>query len=252
LTDEPPPRPRTTILIAIGVVFVVSQLIPFGGVVLYPLTLFTTWVHEMGHGLTALALGGDFRELQIFGNAGGFARFSLEPEGWKHALVAAGGLLAPPIVGSALLAFVHGPRRARVVLAILAAALVLSIIVYVRSAVGVVAMAAVAALLGWAAWRGFAQNPHRRVVLVQVLGVLLALDTLTRMVSYAFMGKVVVDGEQHASDISKVADGFGGHYLLWGLLIVIVAVGLLALSLWWAWRRPAPQTVAAKIARSAR
>ena len=35
------------------------SLTPWGPLILYPFTLFTTWVHEMGHGLTALAFGGE-------------------------------------------------------------------------------------------------------------------------------------------------------------------------------------------------
>jgi hypothetical protein len=228
-------HPRTAILIAVALVYIVGAYVPFGHEALYPLTLFTTWVHEMGHGLTALILGGDFKELAIFKNASGWAMCYAAP-GWREALVSAGGLLAPPIVGSAIIAGVHGPKRARWVLGILAGAIVLSLVIYVRSATGIIAMPIVAALLGWAAWRGL--EPDHRVVLVQVLGVVLALDTLTRMVAYVFMNEVVVDGVKRPSDISNVADNFGGSYVIWGMIITIIAVGMLGLAAWWAWRRP--------------
>ena len=109
-------RPRSAILIAAAVLFVTSHWIPFGRQLLYPLTLFTTWVHEMGHGLTALLAGGHFDHLEIYSNAGGLA-FAYAERGWPMALVAAGGLLAPPLVGALILAIVHGPRRARTCLA---------------------------------------------------------------------------------------------------------------------------------------
>src|SRR5204863_9996218 len=98
--------PRSTILIAAGVYFVVSAWVPFGSTLLYPLTLFTTWVHEMGHGLTALVCGGWFVELEIHADAGGLARAGAAT-GWPDALVAAGGLLAPPLLGTVILATVH-------------------------------------------------------------------------------------------------------------------------------------------------
>ena len=230
-------RPRNAILLAAALIYVISYYVPFGGTVLYPLTLFTTWVHEMGHGLTALVLGGEFHSLEIFRNASGLADCYAAP-GWREAMVCLGGLLAPPLLGAAILAFVHGPRRARVVLAVLAAALVTSLVLYVRSPAGLVAMPLVAMVLGWAAWRGFSEDPSRRVVLVQVLGVVLALDTLTRMVSYVFKDAVVVDGKTSPSDIQMVADNLGGHYVLWGIAVTVFAVGLLALASWWAWRRP--------------
>lgn len=227
-------HPRTAILLAAGVLFVISAWLPFGTTILYPLTLFTTWVHEMGHGLTALAIGGRFTELVIRSDAGGYAMAGAAG-GWPDALVDAGGLLAPPIVGSLILAFVHGPRRARIVLALLAGALVASVIVYVRSVTGVIAMPIVAVLLGWASWRGFADKPHRRVVLAQMLGVMLALDTVTRMVGYA-MSTEARPGEK--SDVQNIADQLGGPYWMWGLAIIAIALSLLALSAWWAWRRP--------------
>lgn len=230
-------RPRSAILLAIAIVYIVANWLPFGGTALYPLTLFTTWVHEMGHGLTALAMGGQFESLEIYRNAGGLAH-CYAAHGWREAMVGAGGLLAPPILGSAIIAFVHGPRRARILLGALAGALVLSVIIYVRSAAGVIAMPIVAVALGWSAWRGFAENPQRRVVLAQILGVLLALDTLTRMVSYAFTTSVNVDGKPSASDITIITDNAGGSYILWGMLITAIALGLLALASWWAWRRP--------------
>jgi hypothetical protein len=226
-------RPRSIIMVAALTVFVITAWVPFGSTALYPLTLFTTWVHEMGHGLTALLAGGQFHSLEIHGNAGGLAH-AYAAAGWPEALVSAGGMLAPPLLGALLLAFVHTPRVARVVLAVLASAIVLSLVVWVRSAAGIIAMPLVAALLGWAAWRGFAGNPGRRVLLVQVLSVILGVDTLTRMVAYSFMDATSA-GQR--SDVSAIADNLGGHHLVWGLVITTLGLGMLALGLWRAWRR---------------
>ncbi|MDB4957572.1 MAG: hypothetical protein JWO36_5141 [Myxococcales bacterium] len=238
-------RPRNAILLAAVLVFVVSSWVPFGSTALYPLSLFTTWVHEMGHGLTALILGGQFDHLMIFRDGSGLAYCGAAP-GWPMALVSLGGLLAPPILGTVILGVVHGPRRARIFLALLAAALVVSMLIFVRSPAGLISMPLVAALLAWAAWRGFAEKPERRVILAQVLGVMLAVDTLTRMVSYVFEKKVTVDGVESTSDIGSVAENLGGHYYLWGMLVTAIAVGLLALGMWWAWGRPAKQLAPAK------
>ena len=109
-----------------------------------------------------------------------------------------------------------------------------------RSTTGWSAVPIVAAGLGYAAWRGLGGSPVRRVVLVQVLGVVLALDTPTRMVHYVFEDEVVIDGVKRPSDIHAVAAGLGGSYILWGCVVTVIAVGLLALALWWAWRRPEP------------
>jgi hypothetical protein len=198
---------------------------------LYPLTLFTTWVHEMGHGLTALVMGGHFSELEINANAGGLAH-AWAARGWPEAFVAAGGLLAPPLLGAAILASVHGPRRARAFLIVLVVALFVSLILYVRTTVGIVAMSAVAVGLAWVAW-AFREKPERRVLVAQFLAVILAIDTLTRMVGYAFMGRLKT-GER--SDVGLITDNVGGHHALWGLAITVIALGTLTLGLWWAWR----------------
>jgi hypothetical protein len=237
-------RPRTAIIVAAVSVFVISHWIPFGDLALYPLTLFTTWVHEMGHGLTALAVGGEFRELSIFADGSGLASCGA-PHGVPEAMVSLGGLLAPPIAGTAILALVHGPRRARLVLGLFALALVVSMVLYVRSIAGLVAMPLVALALGWSASRGFADKPERRTILAQVLGVMLAIDTLTRMVTYVFTKEVRVDGVARSSDISNVANNLGGHYVLWGLAVTVAATGMLALGIWWAWGREAKSATAA-------
>lgn len=216
--------------------FVVSSWVPGGPTLLYPLTLFTTWVHEMGHGLTALICGGDFLELVINRDAGGFARAGAS-HGWPDALVAAGGLLAPPLLGAVILGTVHGPRRARVFLGALAIAIVLSLVFYVRSATGIVAMSAVAAGLAWATWGAFRATPAHRVLLAQFLAVILAVDTLTRMVSYAFMDAIATG---QTSDVGHIAENLGGHYKLWGVVITALAVSMLALGMYLAWRPRGP------------
>ena len=225
---------RSAILIAAAIYFVVSAWVPFGGTLLYPLTLFTTWVHEMGHGRTALICGGGFLEPVINSNAGGFARAGAAP-GWPDAMVAAGGLLAPPLLGAVILATVHGPKRARWFLGALSIGIVVSLVLYVRSSTGILAMSAVAIALGWATWLGFKERPERRVMLAQLLAVILAVDTLTRMVGYAFMGSLST-GE--TSDVGHISENLGGHYKLWGLVITAIALAMLAFGVWIAWRKP--------------
>lgn len=224
-------RPRTAIVVAVAMYFAISWFVPFGTTLLYPLTLFSTWVHEMGHGLTGLIMGGEFTELVIRGDASGYA-VTYAAEGWPEALVCSAGILTPALVGSIILATVHGPKRARVALGFLAAALVLSLIFYVRSTAGVIAMPLVAVFLGYWAWQ-----PKYRVVIAQFLAVLLALDTVTDGFAYALSSEAR-KGEK--SDVQMIADQLGGSHWMWGLAIIAISLVLLSASLWWAWRRPDP------------
>ncbi|MEW6280763.1 MAG: M50 family metallopeptidase, partial [Candidatus Eremiobacterota bacterium] len=83
------------LVLALAAILAIHYL-PMGGLVAFPLMLFSTWAHEMGHGLTAIAVGGKIESLSLFADGSGLAR-STFPEGWwREALVSAGGLLGPP------------------------------------------------------------------------------------------------------------------------------------------------------------
>ena len=209
---------RAALITAAIVTLVLEHFIPFGGLVVYPFTLLTTWVHETGHGLLALAVGGHFRSLEIFWDASGVAH-TVENPGWPIAVVCLGGLLAPPLVGAIVLAVARA----------------LSLALWVRSPAGYFAVPLVAALLVAVVLRG---SPNRRLVAAHFLAVQLALDTLGRMLHYVFVPTAMSGGHESRSDIALIADNLGGHYLLWGLLVAGVALALLAAGLWAAWRKP--------------
>jgi len=221
---------RWALIVAVVLVVVVRELVPFGRQALYPLTLFATWVHEMGHGLTGLAVGGTFEQLEIFGNASGLARGTVEP-GWPRALRAAGGLLGPPVVGAAMLAFSRGPRRATIALAVLAAVMTLSVPIWVRSLVGWLVIPALATGFAALAYKGGDTAKH---LAAQGLGVILGLDTVTR-IDYLFTASAHVGGQDRPSDVSHIAEAIGGPYWLWGLLLAAISLALVALGVRIAW-----------------
>ena len=115
----------------------------------------------------------------------------------------------------------------------LCAGLVVTLAAVVRSPAGVFAVLSSTALLGWAAW---SWSPSRRQVFVQFIAVTLAFDTLGRLLPYAVSSSAQVGGHEHKSDVALIADAMGGHYLLWGALVIVVALALLAAGLWAAWR----------------
>jgi len=224
---------RRALVIAAAIAWLLQHVVPFGRLVLYPFTLLATWVHETGHGLAALATGGRFERLIIYADASGFAEVRVTTP-LAVAIMSLGGLWAPPLVGALLLAFARGPRRARAALITLTGLLLVTLVVWVRSPAGFVVVPACAALLGWAAWRW---TPDHRLVLTQFIAITLALDTLGRMVGYALSSTATVGGHVEKSDVAAVADALGGHYLLWGVVVIAVALGLLGVGLWAAWRK---------------
>lgn len=235
--DDDRPTSRGALILAVVVSVVVGSFVPFGDLLLYPFTLFTTWVHEMGHGLAALATGGTFEHLDIFADGSGLARTASDRTGARGALVPLGGLVAPSIVGAMILGAARGPRRAQAVLVALAAALLLSLVMWVRSVTGILVMPVIAAaIVAFVRWG----SPRERMFLAQFLGLRLVLDTLGRGLDYLFTGEAMVQGVRRASDITKVADALGGPRVVWSVVVSAVCLGFVGLGLWLAWRRPAP------------
>ncbi|MFO0586129.1 MAG: M50 family metallopeptidase [Polyangiaceae bacterium] len=237
--ETPPPRPtsRGALLFAVVLSVVVGSFVPFGRYLLYPFTLMATWVHEMGHGIGALVSGGRFESLDVFGDASGLAHVANTDA--ADGLVCAAGLLGPPIAGAAILAFARGPRRARLLLAVVAGAMVVSLAVWVRSIAGWVSLPITAALIGvFARWG----SPREILVFAQFLGLRLALDTVTR-IDYIFTDKVEVGGVTRLSDIARVAQCWGGPRFFWSLVIAGLSLLFVAAGGWAAIRegkQPAP------------
>lgn len=231
--EEVPTTSRRALVTAAILAVVIEHLVPFGGLILYPFTLLATWVHEMGHGLVALLVGGSFSSLDVFRDASGLAHIRAA-RGFPYALACMGGLLAPPLVGAATLALGRGPRRARVLLLALAAALVVSLVIWVRTVAGWVAMPLVAALV---AAFGIWGSERERVVFVQFIGLLLGLDTIAR-IDYLFSSTATVNGREQPSDVALIVQDLGSFVPLWGALLALVGLGALYLGLRVAWRSP--------------
>lgn len=217
--------PVAALVVAALLIWGLQRFVPYGRLVLYPFTLLSTWVHEMGHGLTALFLGGRFERLDIYADASGLA-YSYVVPGVRGALVAAGGLLGPPFVG--MLMLMLGRRAARPLLMGLAAAMVVSLALWVRTPVG---WLTVGGLAGLCVVVSHLVSAGGRLFFTQLLGLLLALDTVMRA-DYLFMSSAQVGGRVHASDVAGITSSVGGPQALWGGLIAALSVALLLLGLW--------------------
>jgi hypothetical protein len=223
---------RRALVLAALTLLVVDKFVPLGRFLLYPFTVLATWVHEMGHGLAALVVGGHFESLALYSDGSGLALTSGAPA-WRAGIVAVAGLVAPPIAGASLLAFARGPRRARIALFVLAGAIAVSLIFWVRSVIGLAVLPSLAVLIGVAAALA---SENKRLFFAQLIGVVLAFDTVAR-IDYLFTGSAIVGGEARPSDIANVAEAFGGARILWGLLVAAVSLGIAALGMWAAWRK---------------
>ncbi|MEM9085581.1 MAG: M50 family metallopeptidase [Pseudomonadota bacterium] len=210
------------LILAVVVVLALPAL-PFGNYLIYPFVILTTWFHEMGHGLTALALGQDFEQLRIFADGSGVAqsRVDVDISAFSRAAIAVGGPLAPCVAGAALILASAHERLWRPALWATAAAIFVSVILYVRSPVGYFVLPLVAAAISMIAWR--APGGVTRFTL-QFLGVLGAMSML-RDFNYLFTERAVINGEPILSDTGQIeAALFLPHWVWAGLILAICAV----------------------------
>jgi hypothetical protein len=209
-------------------------IVPYGRLVLYPFAILTTWAHEMGHGLAALAAGGRFHSLHIFPDLGGVA-YSYRPDTALAAvLVSAGGLLGPAIAGALTVIFSARAALARGVHFIFAALLVLSLVLWVRNVFGVVAVLALAA--GYAAVARFGA-PGLKLAVAQFTGIQLCLGSLASL-DYMFTRDFERAGATQVSDTQAIAQHLPLPYWFWGGIIASLSLLILTAAWWIAWRRP--------------
>lgn len=221
-TPNQNPRTYRRAFWAAVIITIAAWVLPFGGLAIYPFSVLSTWAHEMGHGLTALITGGHFFKLELYASLGGMAVTASSNDATR-ALVSAGGLVGAPLLGAAVVALGYRSGWSRGLLLGLAGALVLSVVIWVRSLFGMVALPLLAAGVIWAALR---LSPKWRFILVQLVGVQLSLSVL-RGLDYLFMADAKVGGRIMASDVSSIARAVGGPYWLWGLVILLFNLGLL-------------------------
>jgi hypothetical protein len=88
------------------------------GVLAVPLLWLSTVAHELGHGMTALALGGRFERFVIRSDGSGTASTAAPLGDLPGALVCAGGLVGPALVAAVCFVLARRPLAARGCLAV--------------------------------------------------------------------------------------------------------------------------------------
>jgi len=208
-------------------------LVSWGGKIIYPFRLFATWAHEMGHGIGALITGNSFEELELYRGLGGQALVG-GADGISQVIVSSLGLIGPAILGAVVMIAGSRVRTAPFVLGALAAAIVISALIWIRNPFGFFAMLAIAAALGLTA--RFAP-PLLRVGITQLLAVQLALAAWSSR-DYLFISGFERDGRRLDSDTQNIADELFLPYWFWGALVGGVSILVLIWAFWVAWLRP--------------
>lgn len=210
------------------------QFPPWGNLLLYPFTLLATWFHEMGHGLAALALGGQFHSLVLYADGSGVATHSQVTYLGKlgQALVAAGGPLGPPLAGALLILSGRYPPLARFALWLLGLFLLFSVLVWVETSFARIAVSALGGAVLLFAIQG---NPGLHTFAIQFLGVQACISSY-HQIDYLFMHSAEIGGQVMLSDTGYMAEYLALPYWFWGLVMAGLSLFLLVFSLRLAYR----------------
>ncbi|MCA9706752.1 MAG: M50 family metallopeptidase [Myxococcales bacterium] len=232
LTDEVARRRTKAALVWSIVLTAGLYLLPFGGLVGYPLVLLSTLVHEVGHGIAALLVGGSFERFVMFPDASGMATSSGVGAGWPRAVVCAGGLVGPAIAAGLAFVVARRPVWSRMFLVMLAATLVALALTVVRNGFGLAFVGILAVLFALAGVRASAATAQ---VVTVFMAVQLALSVFSRG-DYLFVQEAHTGAGTAPSDVAHMASALGGPYWLWGLCCGGFSVLVLVVGVWAFWR----------------
>jgi hypothetical protein len=224
-----------------GLAALASLLLPHsrvGRMLLYPFSLLSTWIHECGHAVSTLLVGGRVHEITLHANLSGSATSTRPDTAFNHAFTAAAGLLAPSLLGGTLIVLSALPSTAPYALFGVATLLLLTGLLWVRNLFG---LGAITVLSGASFAAGYALSPLLQYAVLHLAGARLALESLSD-VRYMFSRTATTaHGESLPSDTERIARALFPPYWFWGFLIAGASILILIASLYAALRLHAPE-----------
>lgn len=219
-------RARKAFVVAV-IVTLFLFVIPFGDLLGYPLVLLSTFAHELGHGLAALAVGAKFQQLEIYASAGGVATHSGATSNVARALISAGGLVGPALLAFVLFLAAPRPRLAKWMLVAFGLGCLAVDVVFVRNLFGAIFVGG----LGLAALAiAFRTQVETARTVVVFLAIQLSLSVFSRG-DYLFMKEANLGGGRTMpSDVQHIAEALGAPYFVWGALIGAFSIAVLAVG----------------------
>ncbi len=217
-------RPRAIgnwLWLAAAVSLVVS-LTPWAQILLYPFKLFTTWVHECGHALMTVIVGGHVTSITIDPDTSGLTQ-GLAPAGrLARGLVASAGYLGAAVVGCLLMVATRVEKRAHVILAGIGAFMLLTLVLWMRNVFGAAVVLVWGVALVALARQGIG-NAAR--FLLSLLAIQVALNSL-----YDIRVLFLIDGGP--SDAATMARLFLLPSWVWATLWMLISLAMLGATLW--------------------
>ena len=206
---------------AVAVSLLVS-LTPWAHFLLYPFRLFTTWVHECGHALMTVLVGGRVASITIEPDGSGLTQ-SLVPVGrMAGGLVASSGYLGAAVVGCLLMAATRLEKWAPVILLSLGAFMLLTLVLWMRNLFGFVVVLAWGVTLVTLARKDIANSLR---FLLSLLAIQVALNSV-----YDIRVLFLID--RGRSDAATMARLFLLPSWVWATSWMLMSVVMLGATLW--------------------
>jgi peptidase M50B-like protein len=225
---------RSVLLASAAVTFLLYNIPVVGGYLARPLLLLSTVAHEMGHGLTALLLGGRFLRFEMWANGAGIAELDLTGFGRiRQGLDLAGGLVGPAVAAAICFLLGRTGRGARACLLGLGVLLLAAEVLVVRNAFGFFFVGLLAAACFLGARRLSLDGAQLAVIFI---GVQLALSVFSRA-DYLFTRGATNPTGSYPSDVMQMQHALFLPYWFWGGLCGAVSVAVLIWGVGIYWRR---------------
>lgn len=212
---------------SIVVTVLLYHVIPYGRTIGYPLMLLSTLVHEMGHGIAAMLVGGSFERFEMYADGSGVAYSRGAFGRMANAFISAGGLVGPALIGGVGFVVGRSTQGARVALAVFGVVLLVALILVVRSVFGVAFVAATVVLCLGIALRAPAWVSQVAVVFIAVQ---LALSVFSRG-DYLFTQWAVTGSGRMPSDVQQMSEALFLPYWFWGAVCGLISVAVLLVGL---------------------
>ncbi len=220
-------RARVALLAMVGVTAVLYA-VPQLHVVAYPLILIGTLVHELGHGVAALLVGGSFESLRVYADGSGIAKVGHGGGNASQAIIAAGGLVGPAIAAAFLFPMARRVGGARWALGAVGVTLFIALLLFVRNGFGIGLTAALATVSLVIAVKGPAWLAQLALIF---LAVQLSLSVYSSW-DYLFTEQAQTAAGAHPSDTAKMAEALVLPYWFWGAVCGAFSIVVLAAGSW--------------------
>ena len=216
----------------IAILFMVFLMhVPYLKFTTYPFLIFSTWVHEMCHGMAAIVVGGSVQKLYVYKDGSGLAYTGTSGESWKRVFVASAGYIGTAVSGALLLLFRRTRRGPTVGLMGMGCAMLRSCVLYVRNTFGIVAIFLMGSITLVCGWKLPAQGVTYLYCFLAATCSFNALDSIKDLLDMQD-GEAYVNGQKSSTDAHTVADLIGMSSGFWAMLwllfgLIMSAIGLL-------------------------